>query len=417
MSECTKSELDLFCMPPTQTAIEEGKWDTINAETGFATNDMVTFKIQATDTHYLDLSETQIFIKLKLMKDVANDGTLINILDTDRVAPVNNILHSLFKQIKVKLNEKDVENSNCTYSYRSYIENLLSHGRDSKETFLMNEGWSNDTPTKFNTTTLQVDGGNVGFITRNKWLAAGEIELCAKIHSDVFNINRYLLNKVDVSIEFTKNDQKFYLMSETAVIGATMRPQISAAYLQVRRATISPSVMYAHTMALTKCRAKYPIKRVVVKTFTKHISASCIEQDLHNGIMPNRVIIGFLKTQSSTGSYDGDYANPYNFENLGAISISLTAASASLPYSKALKFNYTSRNYMEAYNTLFSNIKGISTDINYKDYAGGNTLYAFDLTPDMCNSDHYSIMKSGTLNVTMTLGANINYSITMVVHM
>ena len=67
MTECTKSELDLFFTTPTQTAIEEGKWDIVNAETGFGTNDVVSFKIQSTDTHYLDLSETQIFIKFKLL--------------------------------------------------------------------------------------------------------------------------------------------------------------------------------------------------------------------------------------------------------------------------------------------------------------------------------------------------------------
>ena len=27
--ECTKSELDLFVVPTTNTAIEEGQWDTI----------------------------------------------------------------------------------------------------------------------------------------------------------------------------------------------------------------------------------------------------------------------------------------------------------------------------------------------------------------------------------------------------
>ena len=82
------------------------------------------------------------------------------------------------------------------------------------------------------------------------------------------------MNKVDVSIDFTKNDPKFYLIANTEAVGLTLRPKITSAYLQVRRATISPSVMYAHTMALTKYRAKYPIKRVVVKTFTKHISSA-----------------------------------------------------------------------------------------------------------------------------------------------
>ena len=247
----------------------------------------------------------------------------------------------MFKQIIVKLNEKDVENSNSTYSYRAYIENLLSNGNDTKSTFLRNEGWITDTPLNFDSVHLtDVNGeavrANQGFLGRKALVLNRELELCAKIHSDVFNINRYLLNKIDVTIEFTKNDQKFYLIANTDAVGITLRPKITAAYLEVRRATISQSVMYAQTMALAKTRAKYPIKRVLVKHFTKHISSSLIDQDLHNGIMPNRIIIGFVKTQATIGAYHGNYANPFKFDHLGAISISLTAASATLPYSKAL---------------------------------------------------------------------------------
>ena len=33
--ECAKSELDLFSVPPTQTVVEEGVWDTIQPHPNF----------------------------------------------------------------------------------------------------------------------------------------------------------------------------------------------------------------------------------------------------------------------------------------------------------------------------------------------------------------------------------------------
>ena len=57
--ECAKSELDLFSVPPTQTVVEEGVWDTIQPHSNFSTNSVIKFDIPGTNIHYIDLSQTE----------------------------------------------------------------------------------------------------------------------------------------------------------------------------------------------------------------------------------------------------------------------------------------------------------------------------------------------------------------------
>ena len=64
---------------------------------------------------------------------------------SDKVGVVNNLLHSIFEQVQVYLNNTPVENSNKTYPYRAYLENLLCYNRESKETLLRSELWVKDT--------------------------------------------------------------------------------------------------------------------------------------------------------------------------------------------------------------------------------------------------------------------------------
>ena len=54
--ECAKSELDLFSVPPTNTAIEDAHWDYIQPHPNFDQSPVVRYDITGTNSHYLDLS-------------------------------------------------------------------------------------------------------------------------------------------------------------------------------------------------------------------------------------------------------------------------------------------------------------------------------------------------------------------------
>ena len=121
--ECTKSELDLFTIPATQTSITKGQWIEYHPLSNITDNGPIEFNVSGTGEEYLDLARTQLFVKAKITK--AN-GTALD--PNTEVGPVNLFLHSLFSQVDVSLNERLISPSTNTYPYRAMIETLLNYG-------------------------------------------------------------------------------------------------------------------------------------------------------------------------------------------------------------------------------------------------------------------------------------------------
>ncbi len=86
--DCTKSELDLFSVPPTQVSLEKGHWIDHQPLSSIANGGAITFLCPATKD-YVDLSKTILMVRAKVTK--ANGANL----DADeKVGVVNNFLHS-----------------------------------------------------------------------------------------------------------------------------------------------------------------------------------------------------------------------------------------------------------------------------------------------------------------------------------
>ncbi|GFU46827.1 uncharacterized protein F54H12.2 [Trichonephila clavipes] len=132
--ECVKSELELFNLPGTQTVIQDGQWKQFHPLSNVFDNAPVEFHISGSAEDYIKLSQTQLYVKAKIVKV---DNTPITKDDT--IGPVNLFLHSLFSQVDVSLNDRVVFNSSNTYPYRSYIETLLNHGYECKTSQLTAE--------------------------------------------------------------------------------------------------------------------------------------------------------------------------------------------------------------------------------------------------------------------------------------
>ncbi len=76
---------------------------------------------------------------------VKADGTNLSGDEQSDIAPVNNFLHSLFKQVDVYLNGKQVTPAMGTYAYRAYLETLLNYDVSAKESQLTSAMYYKDT--------------------------------------------------------------------------------------------------------------------------------------------------------------------------------------------------------------------------------------------------------------------------------
>ena len=264
--ECTKSELDLFSVPPTQVSLEKGHW--IDHQPVYSVSDggPITFLSPGTED-YVDLSKTILVVRAKVTKaDGAN-------LDADeKVGVVNNFLHSLFKQVDVFLKEKQVTQATGTYSYRAYLETLLNYGPAAKKSQLTAALFYKDTAGKMDTAdpTLAADNANtnqgINLGTRYQFSkASGAIEMAGPIFCDVFRSERILLSYVDLKVILNRNVNEFCLVASEA--DADYRVKLTEAYLKIRKVKVSPSISIAHELTLKKGPAIYPIRRVECKTF------------------------------------------------------------------------------------------------------------------------------------------------------
>ena len=391
--ECTKSELDLFSVPPTQTSIEEGFYDDLPPQSGFESSQTVRFDISGDSAHYLNLAETEIHITGKIVKKANHEE---GFADTAKLGVVNNFLSSLFKQATVSVNNVPTENTQTEYAHRAYFENLISFYKLEKKE---GEVFSKDDPNKFNTFNVaNNEEQNSGFIARRKKFLNGKtVQLQGKLHLDFLNLTHYMVNSLAFNIVLTKSEPKFYLLGE----GQDYIFLFQTVSLRIRRQVISPSVMAAHALASEQASFKYPIKRVVVKNLViPHTATKYTQAAIFRGIMPRRVICAFAETSALEGSFT---ENPYEFKNFGIKSIVLKVNSKSLPNTSGMTFDFANNLYLDGYRSLAKINKDL--DISYDEYKNGYTFFAFDLNPDISTCEHYSLLKDGVIDIDVTTTA------------
>jgi len=95
---------------------------------------------------------------------IAADG---NDLDTsDFTAGTNNFLNSLFSQCSISLNGVNITPASELYSYRSFLETLLTYGSDASNSHLTNAYWYLDEGDDLAGDPTSADIKNKGFVKR-----------------------------------------------------------------------------------------------------------------------------------------------------------------------------------------------------------------------------------------------------------
>ena len=461
---CEKSKVDLFSVPPTQLSLEKGRWIDYRPLSTVENNDSpITFMIAGTD-EYIDLSKTILVVEGKISNISSSTAGQAN------VAPINNFLHSLIKQVDVYLNGKQATPAMGTYAYRSYIETLLNYDVSAKNSQLSSALYFKDTPgrmedsgalpssktisyakgswvpTGTNTNSskanepptftgnapgandkdevsVTVPGtGNQGFAKRHEFIKNGRpFVLSGPIFSDVFMGDRLLLNMMDLKVVLNRTPNAFCL-KETG--DGNINPEIglTSVVLKIRKVKVDQAVSNAIEVMLKQTPALYPLRRVECKALTIPSGLPNVRKDnIFSGTIPKSFVFGLVEALSYNGTYG---KNPYNFQHFGVSNITLTVNGEEVPF-KQLRLEYPNEagnnetDFIQAYNTLFSGTgkmyANTGLDIGREDYPYGYTLYAFDLTPDMCNTtEYFNTVQRGSLSVDITFREQTKAPIAMV---
>ena len=408
-SECCKSELDLFSVPPTQTSIEQATLVEYHPVSSLSDGAPIEFDISASGEDYIDLANSQLYVRMKITKA---DGSPI--AQDEKVGPINNLLHSLFSQVDISLNGTQITDSSNTYAYRALIEDVLSYGSEAKKSHLTCSLYYKDEAGKMDTNDPSAgDLTNSGLITRSAYTAGGrEIDMVGRLHADIFFQSRYMLNEVNLKIKLTRSKDSFCLMSNEA---EQYKIKILSAVMRIRKVKISPSVYLAHAKVLETAMAKYPIKRVICKTFTVPAGhLDFIQEKLFSGQLPTRLIIGCVNNRAFNGDYK---TNPFNFQHFTATELSLYLDGQQTTI-KPLVMDFANNLYVNAYMSMYTGSNQVNEDegnhITRNDFANGYALYVFDLTPDLSECDSFNLTRSGGVRLAMKFGAALTGTITVI---
>src|SRR5215469_3369796 len=122
------------------------------------------------------------------------------------------------------------------------------------------------------------------------------------VHCDLFYQDRYLPSDVSFKLQLVRNRDAFCLMSDAAQTAYKLN--INECKLYVRKVKLSPAVFVAHAKAMEVGNAKYPVRRVVCKTFTvPQGNLNFTQENIFSGLLPSRVVIGLVDNAAYNGSY------------------------------------------------------------------------------------------------------------------
>ena len=408
---CTKSELDLFTLPPTLTSLEKAQ-HVEYLPIGSLTDDTpIEFFVSSRGDEYIDLAKTYIYIEAKITKA---DGTALE--ENAKVGPVNLWLHSLFSQIDLSLNGELVTSSNNTYPYRAYLETLLSYGQEAKKSQLQSSLWYVDDPGKFGKVDPTAADTNSSFKTRARLAAKSDVvDMFGRLHLDLCHQHRYLINGVDMKLRLNRTKSNFNLMSEAG----TEITKITKAILLVQQVKTNPQELLEHAKLLNSGETiKYPIRRVEVKTFAITTGTQTLTRDnVFLGQLPRRVIVCMTKNSAFIGKKD---QNPFEMEHNNLNYISVEANGQSFPSQPLTPQFGNINNYIKSYMTLFTDTGKIfddsGNDITRESYRKGFTIWAFDLSPDKEDSAHVHLIKEGNLRLDMKFAEALDDTTSVIVY-
>ena len=399
-----KSELDLFSVPPTQVTAEQGSWSQIQLCNPVTDTGPYKFNISR-DNMMLDLNKNFLRVKLRI---VGADGAALTD-DPPVVAPINYIAATFFKQIIVKLGDKEVYNSGSLYPYQAYLETLLNYGSDTKNGQLSGGLWRTDTMSPDTLT------DNPAFTYRAKMCKnSSDFEVVAPIHCDIFNQERYMLSNMPLSIELHRNDDAFCLQSGAAV---AYKLKVKDMQWYVRKVKIQDSLSLAMEQLMREqgMTAKYPIRRV--KMVNRHMPQgimSHMETNVFNGQLPRRLIFGLVASNSFNGTY---LTSPLRFQNNDMSEVCVWVGDQQ---HGPIRMNYGSNCYNLPFEMLFQGCglakEERSNGISYISYKDWCCLYAFDLTPDNSDSAALQLLREGSVNIEFRFNTALRSPVELIVY-
>ena len=295
----------------------------------------------------------------------------------NKVGVVNNLLHSLFKQVDVFLKEKQVTQTTETHEYRAYLETLLNYGHAAKKSQLMASLYHKEKAGKMDTTNLTLGSDeanqNAGYVLSKE---SGTIEMSRTIKTtDVHDRSSPAQSKhrrVFCDVFHSKPGSKSEInrrVSQTAQ-SENQSERLGGARIGTEERTCHLS------------RQMRGVKCFIVLAG----NPSLRKDNIFNGLVPKSFVFGLVDSAAFSGSYKKHPLKQLKTSKC-VFDCSNRQRRRHTVQTSTTFLRQQSQQYIEAYTTLFSSTgkmyHDVGNDISREEFPNGYAIYAYDLTPDI----------------------------------
>ncbi|XP_069097260.1 uncharacterized protein F54H12.2-like [Pleurodeles waltl] len=315
----------------------------------------------------------------------------------------------MFNQVDINLSDRLVTQSDNMYAFMAYIESILNYSHKALQPQISVVLFYKDTQAHFEN--MALDRGNNGFKKRASFITGSrQFDLLGCIHSDLFFQGKLLVNGIDVKIKPNLNNGAYCLIRGDA---EQYKLAILSASLFGKRVKVSSSIRLSLAEASQLSNGKCAIAGVALKIFSIPAGTRLRQQqNLSIGQLPKLIIIVFVDNTAFSRLYT---SNPFNFKhydiNYAALVHEGTVIHAIL-FTPSFGTSNFAREYLGLVSITGKHLGDLGVVVSRERYGVGYTLFAFNLTPDMEDSDHYNLIKNGNLKakirLTQALATNVN---------
>lgn len=461
--ECSITPLEWFNVPPTQTAVEKSFDVEFLPTSALRMGGVVEFYIPASSLDYMDIRNSRLYVQAKI---VSQDGTDLD--DGEIVAPINNLMQSMWSNVELVVNDRLVSHSNNMHGYVS----ILSHYLHDSDEILTSEREMQmlykDTAGQLNAANANrpnndglIGGYSYRLIRRahvemrstgvsdalspvvtmhdsvqqasetcgnqglhRRYLRTCEsqpFEMLGNLRLDLFEQLRYLPNGLSMKLRLHQQQSAFVLMAPAPASAGEQQNRYKLELLSVRfivrKIRVSEGVLLGHNDVLQKKPAQFPLVRKECKAFAIPAGIALFKQDnIFLGQLPQRVVIAMVLGDAFGGNYQ---RNPFVFDHFDATLVQLYADGVPVR-SRPFQPNIDDGVYIECYNSLYREFGKIDAErgsvIKLDDWPRGYSLFAFSLSSDADCDDHTSLVKHGNLRVECQFGAALDQAIQLLVY-
>ena len=358
------------------------------------------------DKHFIDLNTLTWNGKIRVINKKDPNSPVISANETKDItcSVVNNFIHSTVSKITYQLNDFQMgDSAPKSYSYRAYMDNLLSFSKGAKEQSLKYHGFEQDTPGSFeNVHKLKASNENNGFKKRSElFCTPNYFHFSVKLRIDLANIDQFLQPGVQLRFEIERNSDAFALLSDVGD-DVTFEFEMKDSTIEFDKMIPTPEYLnhFEKNIQQEPLIYSYDKSQIHYFPYPANMNDLSIYSMFHTDKLPSYLVFGLVDNDAFDGSFS---KNPYNFQHFDLKEFYLLVNGTSVP-TQPVKLDISSMDYHHTYaNEFLDKLKlknsndsiGISAD----DWINGSFFWIADLNVDKCCNFHEHNSKGGTIHL------------------